>query len=770
MSGGDKNKKKARTQGWEEAGAEFYQESYPSIDTDFEVLQRDPKQLATLLPSKQTRVAAATIKRIRTSTDTKTFRRQTSLRSRRSSTVRRASTTADVQVSMLPDLSENLSNEQTTWEEIMEIKALPMPMLQKKEMKLKLQREPNLRLQGFEQLKWKRRKIWQKLVTQVKETYAKLELWRRDLKKIEGNCGTGIVAYFLFIKWLLLLNFGIFTTVFLFIILPQIIFTNNNNNMECKNCCSTIYFNQTTNSNIVLDLVQGTGRMERTILFYGVYSNQTFNYTIGNTIMYYDLPLAYICVTIIYFAFSLIAIVKSAAKGFKERLVEGEGQFYQYCNLIFGGWDFCIHNEKTANVKHKAIFHEIKGLLEIERHEEERQNRTQQERTKLFVIRFIVNLIVLCILAVAAACIYFVFDYSTKKVYNTTGVESLFNSNIEHLLYEFLPSLTIVFLNIIVPMIFTFLVAFEKYNPINVLRISLVRTVFLRLSSLFVLYASLYAKVSCNNDNIENCISSDCSTCWETFVGQQIYKLVLTDFATHFLLTFFVNFPRAMIARNFNNKFTKFIGLQSFELPKHVLDVIYSQTLCWLGCFYSPLLPAIATIVCFLMFYIKKFACLINSAPSITIYRASRSNSMFMIVLLISYVFALLPITFAIGELLPSKSCGPFRSLTSVWSYFTLMFTFAPGWIQNVLFFISTAGFAVPALIILTLLLYYYWAVNSANRHMVIVLKNQLVLEGHDKQFLLDRLSMFIKQQQESQKRLRHAEMMREGERNISSN
>lgn len=56
MSGGDRNRKKApRAQGWEEAGAEFYQESYPSTDTDFDVLQKDPKQLATLLPSKQNR-------------------------------------------------------------------------------------------------------------------------------------------------------------------------------------------------------------------------------------------------------------------------------------------------------------------------------------------------------------------------------------------------------------------------------------------------------------------------------------------------------------------------------------------------------------------------------------------------------------------------------------------------------------------------------------------------------------------------------------------
>ncbi|KAK4873180.1 hypothetical protein RN001_015209 [Aquatica leii] len=768
MSGGDRNRKKApRAQGWEEAGAEFYQESYPSTDTDFDVLQRDPNQLTTLLPSKQTRAAATTIKRIRTTTDTKTFRRQTSSRSRRgSTTTRRASTTADVQVSMLPDLSENLSNEQRTWEEIMQIKALPISMAQKKEMKAKLQSEPNLRLQGFEQLKWKRRKIWKKFQTQIKESYSKLELWRNDLKKIEGNCGTGVVAYFLFIKWLLFLNFGIFTLVFLFVILPSIIFKDV---AQCDDCCSSIYFNQTTDSNIVLDLVQGTGQMERTILFYGIYSNETFSYEINGTKLYYDLPLAYIAVTIVYFLLSLFAIVKSAAKGFKERLVEGEGQFYQYCNLIFGGWDFCIHNDKTANMKHKAIFNEIKGLLEIERREEERQNRTQQERTKLVIVRVFINIVVVAVLAASAAAIYFVFDYSTEKVKNFPK-DSIFNSSIESLLYEFLPSLSIVFLNIIVPLIFSFLVDLEKYSPINVIRITLVRTVFLRLSSLFVLYASLYIKVSCDSENVSSCVSLDCTLCWESFVGQQIYKLVLTDFATHTLLTFFINFPRALIAKNCNNKVAKIIGAQDFELPKHVLDVIYSQTLCWLGCFYSPLLPAIATIICFLMFYIKKFSCLINSTPSVTIYRASRSNSMFMIVLLLSYVFAVIPIAYGIGELLPSESCGPFRALPSVWSYIVNVFSSSPTWLQSILFFIGTAGFAVPAFVVLTLLLYYYWAVNSANRHMVVVLKNQLVLEGHDKQFLLDRLSMFIKQQQESQKRLRHAEMMRDGERIVSSN
>lgn len=79
--------------------------------------------------------------------------------------------------------------------------------------------------------------------------------------------------------------------------------------------------------------------------------------------VYYDLPLAYIIVIILCYLYTLIAIVKAVAHEFKDRLVEGEGQFYQYCNLVFGGWDFCIHNEKSAQIKYKVIIGQGAFLL-----------------------------------------------------------------------------------------------------------------------------------------------------------------------------------------------------------------------------------------------------------------------------------------------------------------------------------------------------------------------------------------------------------------------
>lgn len=53
-----KEQQKARTNkvahGWEEAGSEFYQESFPT-DLDNTIITRDPTAIATLLPSKQNR-------------------------------------------------------------------------------------------------------------------------------------------------------------------------------------------------------------------------------------------------------------------------------------------------------------------------------------------------------------------------------------------------------------------------------------------------------------------------------------------------------------------------------------------------------------------------------------------------------------------------------------------------------------------------------------------------------------------------------------------
>lgn len=605
------------------------------------------------------------------------------------------------------------------------------------------------------------------------------------MREIEGRFGTGVVSYFLFLRWLLFLNIGISLIIILFLIIPKTVLVEEEFACDYPEnstlCCSLYYFEKNNSDiNVFLDVIQGTGIMERTIFFYGVYSDQIYTYNLKNlfdTDLYYNMPMAYILVPISWALLSLIAIVKTGAQGFKERLIESEGQFYKYCNLVFGGWDFCIHNNKSAKIKHKAIYNEVKGCLEEEKYKAEKQSRTREGLIWLGVKRLLVNMLVFCVLLASGILIYLAFNYSMDAlsqrdnelsdeseaspdpyIINGSHPEMLTSGlfrdemsfrQIQSVFLEFLPYLSIVVLNLIVPQIYSSLIKFENYTPARVLLVTLLRTVLLKLSSLGVLLSQLYLYVE-NNGSVCSYTNTDTSKfeCWETYVGQQLYKLILTDFAVQFITTFIINLPRAFIARHTNSRCFKVIGEQDFYLPKHVLDIVYIQTIIWMGTFFCPFLPLMGTIFYFIIFYIKKFTCLVNCTPSQVVYKASKSKSLFMSVLLLGFLASIIPVAYSVAEVLPSKNCGPFRYYDTVWEYVIKTFEGFPYILREIIFKLGTSTFAIPGFAIILFFLYYYWAVAVANRHMVTVLRNQLVLEGHDKQFLLNRLSAFIRQHQ----------------------
>lgn len=63
--------------------------------------------------------------------------------------------------------------------------------------------------------------------------------------------------------------------------------------------------------------------------------------------------------------------------------------------------------------------------------------------------------------------------------------------------------------------------------------------------------------------------------------------------------------PR-LIVQHCDCGLAKWFGQQEFAIPQNVLEIVYGQTICWIGTFYSPMLPAICTMKYFFIFYIKK--------------------------------------------------------------------------------------------------------------------------------------------------------------------
>ena len=51
----------------------------------------------------------------------------------------------------------------------------------------------------------------------------------------------------------------------------------------------------------------------------------------------------------------------------------------------------------------------------------------------------------------------------------------------------------------------------------------------------------------------------------------------------------------------------QFFGRIEFNVSKHVLDIVYTQSICWLGLFYAPLISVVTVFKCLLIYALRMF-------------------------------------------------------------------------------------------------------------------------------------------------------------------
>ncbi|XP_067407148.1 transmembrane channel-like protein 7 [Emydura macquarii macquarii] len=607
--------------------------------------------------------------------------------------------------------------------------------------------EANIKyLSGWDQWKQSRNKSWKKFLDGTKELSSYLELWRHDIRNIEGKFGTGIQSYFSFLRFLVLLNFIIFVLMFSFITLPSTISKYgvlNSSHIEIsprgieRQC--TVYTISGTKGLVyfytyIIDLLSGTGFLEMTSLFYGYYTIDTVQFSV----IKYSVPLAYLLTTFAYLSLSLIWIVKRSVEGFKQSLVREEDQFQSYCNKIFAGWDFCITDLNASRLKHSSLQYELKTDLEEERLRQKIAERTTEEKLRIYCLRIFLNIIVLAVLSGCFYSIYRATIFSQEII--SSDSKMTFWGN---LLVQYLPSIVITLANFIAPLFFSIIIRFEDYSPAFEIRLTLMRCVFVRLANIGVLLFSLGNRISsCANEKCKPCgYNYKLYPCWESRVGQEMYKLMIFDFIVIFAVAVFVDFPRKLLVTYCSCKAVQWCGLQEFGIPDNVLEIVYGQTICWIGTFYSPLLPAIATIKYFLVFYIKKISLMHTCRPSTRPFRASSSNFFFLVVLLIGLILGFIPLGLSMTHIHSSKACGPFVNFNSSWDVVPHAIRGFPVALQKVLYGIVSEAFAVPFFIVVCLIMFYFIALAGAHKRVVDQLREQLVMESRDKLFLIRKLT-----------------------------
>ncbi|XP_061684862.1 transmembrane channel-like protein 7 isoform X1 [Syngnathoides biaculeatus] len=619
------------------------------------------------------------------------------------------------------------------------IRELPQTIAQKRRNKA-LRREEDAELSSWRQWRQNTHRYLRRLHDDVHEWLTALELWRDDIHLIEGMFGTGILSYFSFLRFLVMLNLIIFTLMSSFVLLPIIIAPHASGNITYNqndgSICS-VYPDSARRGLIIFhehitDLLSGGGFLEQTYLFYGYYKVDKIHFPK----ITYNLPLAYLLVTVAYLFLSLIWIVKRSATGFKRNLVQDEDRFQSFCNKIFAGWDFCITNGNAAKLKRSSLLYELRTDLEEERIKQKIADRTRKEKCRIYFIRLILNLFVIGVLAGCFYSIYIATIFSQKAQMN--AVKENF---IVDLIHEYLPSIVITLANFVTPLLFSVIINYEDYSPAFEIRFTLMRCVFMRLTSIGVLLFSLWSQITkCKEEPCVCGYNHLLYSCWETRVGQEMYKLTIFDFIIILAVTIFVEFPRKLIVKYCDCGLAKWWGQQEFAIPQNVLEIVYGQTICWIGAFYSPMLPAICTIKYFFIFYIKKVSLMKNCRPATRPFRASSSNFFFLGVLLIGLCLACLPVIVSVAQINCSQACGPFVNYTTSWEVLPTAISQLPDGVQTLLFTVSSEAFAVSFFVVTCLAMFYVIALAGAHKRVIKQLREQLVMEGRDKHFLIQKL------------------------------
>ncbi|XP_032994960.1 transmembrane channel-like protein 6 [Lacerta agilis] len=566
------------------------------------------------------------------------------------------------------------------------------------------------------------RNLWYSLLS-LRHT---LQPWHYSLKQISGRFGSSILSYFLFLKTLLMFNLFLFLLLLVFVVAVQ-----------------AAYPPTTPNSKAFtgLEPLTGAGYFNHTLMYYGYYSNFTLNdpctFSPNSSTtcrqarpvrLPYNMPLAYVLATGVSFFVTCLLLVYSMSHSFGEsyRVDSASGDL---AIKVFCAWDYKVIQKRSVRLQSENICTHLKECLAERRSRSRPLNLCKRlQRLAILLIAWTLSLgIVLgCVLGVHYFSIY-IYQVHHEKLLtsNYMGKEALLLA---------LP-LLVSLINLLIPYIYNLLAAWEKQeSPVLEVYVAICRNLILKMVILGLL---CYHWLSRKDTTSE-------MECWENFVGQELYRLVVMDFIFCLLDTFFAELMwRVILEKKLQSK-----RRPEFDIARNVLELIYGQTLTWLGVFFAPLLPVVQIFKLLLLFYIKKTSLMRNCQSPSKPWRASHMSTIFITLLCFpSFLGASIFLSYTIWAVKPSKICGPFRDHETIYesgktwvlkleksnpnlTWFTWIHQHL---IQNSFFLFLIAG-------ILLAVIYLNFQVVKGQRKIITLLKEQIANEGEDKMFLIQKL------------------------------
>ncbi|XP_078604409.1 transmembrane channel-like protein 1 isoform X3 [Branchiostoma floridae x Branchiostoma japonicum] len=566
--------------------------------------------------------------------------------------------------------------------------------------------------------------------------------WETRIKTIESYFGSVVASYFLFLRWLFWINIVLTIFTMAFVIIPELVAGYPYGAIPRK----TVPKDELHRAAHIGTVWDFGGYLQYSVLFYGYYGNAK---SIGSG---YQLPLAYFLVGIITFVYSFAVILRQMAKNSRMSKMSTSDDQFQFCWKVFCGWDYLIGNSETADNKVAAI---TTGLREAILEEEEKNKDEQSSKKERYItisLRLLANVLVTILLAGSGYAIQLVVERSEQFEKMDPSKLSWWEQNEV--------SMVVSIITMVFPVFFDLIGEMEKYHPRVMLRWSLARVMVLNLGNLYTLMIALFKKVNnladearkarealqaleaaaynntlvaqnataaslireavaeigMNNTAMADILAQKAGIkeqCWETIVGQEMFKLSVFDMIATVVTTFILEFLRGLFVRFANYCWcwdleTGFPGYAEFGVADNVLHLIYNQGMIWMGAFFAPSLPALNVLKLIGLMYLRSWAVMMCNIPHERVFRASRSNNFYLVLLLIMLFLSMLPTGYVMVSIEPSRNCGPFSGKERIFDIIsdTVNEKFPP-WMRSVMAYLSTAGVMIPLFMLLIMAIYY---------------------------------------------------------------
>ncbi|XP_040898474.1 transmembrane channel-like protein 1 isoform X1 [Toxotes jaculatrix] len=568
--------------------------------------------------------------------------------------------------------------------------------------------------------------------------------WEMKIKEIESHFGSSVASYFIFLRWMYGINMILFGLTFGLVMVPEALMGKPYGSIPRK----TVPRAEEASAMDFAVLWDCGGYAQYSVLFYGYYNNQR---AIGW--LKFRMPLSYFLVGVGTVAYSYMVVIRTMARNANESGV-GDDNSFNFSWKMFTSWDYLIGNPETADNKFASITTSFKEAIL-----EEQESRKDENIHLTRFLRVLANFLVLCCLAGSGYLIYFVVRRSQKFALDGLENHTWWERNEVNMVMSLL--------GMFCPMLFDVISTLENYHPRVALQWQLGRIFALFLGNLYTFIIALMDEINLKREeekiikfnitmwetSLYNGTVSENSTappitiqpadvprgpCWETMVGQEFVRLIISDTMTTYITLLIGDFLRAVFVRFLNYCWcwdleAGFPSYSEFDVSGNVLGLIFNQGMIWMGAFYAPCLPALNVLRLHVSMYLQCWAVMCCNVPQERVFKASGSNNFYMAMLLVILFLSTLPAIYTIVTIPPSFDCGPFSGKKRMFDVIheTLESDF-PAWFGKVFSYASNPGLVLPFILLMVLAIYYLQSTSKSYKEANVELKKKLQTQNEE--------------------------------------